>query len=117
VRVYDSRFGTQPSNGPKSVLQPNATRTLDLKVNSSGVPGGATAALVNVLLVNAKAGNGNFTIWANGKGQPSSNTLVWGGNAGRFSTSATTALDGNAMCQVAASATTDLVLDVVGYYR
>jgi hypothetical protein len=91
-------------------------RTLDLTVNKSTVPPGATAALVTILLVNAYIGNGNFTIWANGAARPLANTMVWGGNAQRFTATGVTALDPTAKAQVQASATTDLVLDVVGYY-
>ncbi|MBA3281321.1 MAG: hypothetical protein H0U29_03745, partial [Acidimicrobiia bacterium] len=117
VRVYDSRTGTLPAVGSKTPLSPASPRVLDLKVNNSTVPAGATAAVVTVLLVNATAGSGNFTIWANGLTKPAANTMVWGGNAARFSTQALTALNTQAQVQVQPSLTTDLVLDVVGYYR
>ena len=117
VRIYDSRPGTTPSQGPKTPVSGNVARTLDLKVNSSGVPAGATAALLTVLLVNAASGNGNLTVWAGGVAQPQANTIVWGGSAGRFTTSTTSALDAQARIQVSASASTDVVIDVVGYYR
>lgn len=116
VRIYDTRTGTNPSQGPKTPFAAGQTRVLDCKVNNSGVPAGATAVAATVLLVNAANSNGNFTIWANGKPKPSSNTLVWGGSTGRFTTSALTALDAAAKIQVNASAPTDLVIDIVGYY-
>ncbi|MCU1452169.1 MAG: hypothetical protein JWN46_315 [Acidimicrobiales bacterium] len=117
VRVYDSRPGTSPATGPKTPLVANGARTLDLTVDSSTVPAGATAALVTLLLVNTVAGNGNFTIWANGVARPQANNMVWGGSAGRFSSPATTALDATGKCQVVSNLKTDVVLDVVGYYR
>ncbi len=117
VRIYDSRPGTTPNVGAKTPLPANGTRALDLKANGSGVPAGATAALVTVLLVNAATGAGNFTIWRGGAAKPQANTLVWGGNAGRFTTTAVTALDANASVQVHASLRTNVVIDVVGYYR
>ena len=117
VRIYDSRSGSVPSQGPKSPFAAGATRVLDCKVNSSGVPAGATGVLLTVLLVNAATASANLTIWANGKPKPASNAMVWGGSAGRFTGSATTAVDATAKVQVNASAKTDLVLDVVGYYR
>jgi hypothetical protein len=117
VRVYDSRPGTAPSQGPKTPLPANTARSIDLTVNSSTVPKDATAVAVNVLLVNATAGNGNFTIWANGAARPLANTLVWGGSAGRFSTFAITAVDAAGKAQVYGSLKTDLTVDVVGYYR
>ena len=117
VRIYDSRGGTQPAVGTKSPLVGNTARTLDLKVNSSTVPAGATAALLTILLVNAANVDGNFTVWAAGAARPQSNTMVWGGSAGRFTATAVTALDSQARCQVLASHSTNLVVDVVGYYR
>ncbi len=113
VRAYDSRPRTQPSTGPKTKIGANQTRVLDLR---PAIPEGATAALLTVLLVNATAGNGNFTVWANGVAKPVANSLVWGGNAGRFTTTPTTAVDAAGRVRVHASLATDLVLDVVGYY-
>lgn len=113
IRVYDSRPGTVPATGPKTKL--NGTRVLDMRAN-----GGANhlgrAVLVNVLLVNATAGSGNFTIWANGQPKPQANTMVWGGSAGRFSTLAFTTLDSSGRIQVNASLATDVVIDVIGQY-
>ncbi len=37
--------------------------------------------MVNVLLVSAAVGNGNFTVWANSATRPLANTPAWGGNA------------------------------------
>jgi hypothetical protein len=118
-RVYDSRPGAIPTAvGPKTPLPAgNVARTLDLKVASSGVPAGALGALLTVLLVNATTGAGNFTVWANDQPKPTANTLVWGGDAGRFTTLAVTSLDSQARVKVDASLQTNLVLDVVGYYR
>ena len=117
VRVYDSRAGTAPAVGSKTPLAPNVARVVDLKANSSTVPAGATGALVTVLLVNAASGNGNFTLWADGVAKPQANTLVWGGSTGRFTAKELTALDSQARIQVSASLKTDVVIDVVGYYR
>ncbi|QXC62324.1 hypothetical protein KSP35_05830 [Aquihabitans sp. G128] len=115
ARIYDSRSGTLPAVGTKKPLSPNAARSLDLKANASGVPVGATAALLTVLVVNASTGSGNLTVWANGVAKPQANTMVWGGDAGRFT--AVSALDAQAFVQVSASLATDVVVDVVGYYR
>ena len=113
VRVYDSRVGTTPSTGPKTKL--NGTRIINLFSNG-GVGPYATGALVNILLVNATTGNGNFTVWGNGVAKPQANTLVWGGNAGRFSTLAFTNVDKQGRIQVNSSLDTDIVIDVVGQY-
>ena len=117
ARIYDSRPGSLPAVGSKTPLTSNVARTLSASVNSSGVPADATAVSVTVLLVNAFNGNGNFTMWANGAAKPAANTMVWGAGSGRYTAFAITALGANASLQVAASAKTDVVLDVVGYYR
>jgi hypothetical protein len=117
VRAYDSRAGTAPSGGSKTPLPANTARTIDLKNNHTGVPADATGVLVTVLLVNTTPGLGNFTIWANGLARPSGNTMVFGGNATRFSTLAVTRVDAAGQCQVYSSLKTDLTVDVVGYYR
>ncbi|HEV7721845.1 MAG TPA: hypothetical protein VGO60_11195 [Iamia sp.] len=118
IRVYDSRPGTTPAQTPKTPLPSgNVARTVDLKVNGSTVPAGATGALLTVLLVNAGVGAGNVTVWANDKPKPQANTLVWGGDAGRFTTLAVSSVDAQARVKVDASLQTNLVLDVVGYYR
>ena len=118
ARVYDSRPGSTPTSiGPKTPFGTNTTRTFSLGANSSGVPNGASAVMVNLLLVNAAAGNGNATIWAQGATKPVANTIVWGGSSGRFSTLAVTRVDGFARCQVNTSLATDLIIDVIGYYR
>src|SRR3954466_4367252 len=93
ARMYDSRPGTTPSQGPKAKLVTNVPVTLDCTVNSTGVPKGATAVALTVLLINAAAANANFTVWANGAARPASNTMVWGPNGGRFTTSTISAID------------------------
>ena len=117
VRLYDSRPGTTPNIGSKTPLKPGVARTIDLKGNGSGVPVGATAALVTILLVNATAGNGNLTLWANETTPPAANTMVWGGSAGRFTAKEVSAASAQAEVQVVANLKTDIVVDVVGYYR
>lgn len=42
--------------------------------------------------------------------------MVWGGSAGRFASTATTRISASGKVNVAASASTDLALDIVGYY-
>ena len=86
-------------------------------VVARGGPAGATAVMLTVLLVNAANGNGNATVWANGVAKPQANTLVWGGSSGRFAATAVSAVDAQARIQVSASLETDVVIDVVGFYR
>jgi hypothetical protein len=116
VRAYDSRPGTSPAVGSKTKLSGNASRSLSVRANSTGVPAGATAVSVTILLVNASSAGGNFTIWAGNATRPSANAMVWGGTAGRFASTAVTRISPTGTVLVAASASTDLVLDIVGYY-
>jgi len=116
VRVYDSRPAGMPNVGIKTPFAPGEMREIDLRVNGSKVPNGATAALLTILLVNAQNGDGNLTVWRNGLAKPAANTLVWGPTGGRHSTTAVTALDGVGRCMVSASLPTNLVIDVLGYY-
>jgi hypothetical protein len=119
ARVYDSRPFTTPNVGLKKPLAANENRSVDLKANSSGVPAGARAVMVNLLLVNLAAGSGNFTVWANGTAKPLANTMVFANSAAsnRASTLAVTSVDAAALCQLNSSHKTDVVVDVVGYYR
>lgn len=117
VRIYDSRPGTTPAIGPKTKFAANEVRTLDCTVNATGVPADAVAVQLTCLIVNAAAGAANFTVWAAGPSKPTSNSLVWGGDTGRASTLAISALGTGAKVQVCSSIATDLVVDVVGYYR
>ena len=117
VRIYDSRAGSQPAVGLKTKLAANEIRTLDCKANASAVPSGATGVVLTCLLVDTSAGNGNFTVWANGQAKPSANTMVFGGSAGRFAATAISSVDSAAKVHVASSVATNLVVDVVGFYR
>lgn len=117
VRIYDSRGGTSPSVGPKTPLAAGEIRSLAATANSSGVPVGATGVVLTCMVVNAVAGGGNFTVWADGVAKPSANSMVWGGADGRHSTLAVSALSGAGKIRVSSSIKTDVVVDVVGYYR
>ncbi len=119
ARVYDSRPFTTPDVGSKTPLAANVNRTVDLKANNSTVPADAIAVTVNLLLINLVAGTGNFTIWANGATKPLANTMVFQNtaSANRASTLAITKVDTAALCQINSSLKTDIVVDVVGYYR
>ncbi len=119
VRIYDSRPFTSPAVGTKKPLTANVSRTLDLTANSTGVPPSATGVMINVLLVNLVAGSGNFTVWANAVAKPFANTMVFANTeaSNRASTLAVTKVDNAGLCQVNSSLKTDIVVDVVGYYR
>lgn len=117
VRIYDSRPGTLPSVGNKTAFDGGEVRTLDCRVNSSGVPSGAVGVILTCMVVNAVAGSGNFTVWSASKPKPAANTMVWGGTAGRASTLAMSAAGTSAAINVSPSIPCDVVVDVVGYFR
>lgn len=115
-RTYDSRPGTTPSQGPKTKLGAGVTRIISLSnVGATSQPPAGVS--LSILLVNAAAGNGNFTVWGADLPIPQANTLVWGGSAGRFTTMAFSTLDEAGRINVRASLATDVVIDVVGFYR
>ncbi len=99
------------------MLRGGEVRTLDGRVNGSGVPSGAVGLILTCMVVNAVPGSGNFTVWSASASKPAANTMVWGGSSGRASTLAMTACSTNVGIKVSASITTDVVVDVVGYYR
>lgn len=114
-RAYDSRPGSTPNVGPKTKLAPGEDRTIDLRPTFA-TNAATQGVLVQVLLVNATAGAGNFTIWSGGVARPLANTMVWGGTAGRFSSLTYTNVSDARYVQVNASLATHLVLDVIGTY-
>jgi len=117
VRAYDSRPGTPPAVGTKAPIEANTTRTIALGVAGSGIDATVSTVVLNLLLVNTTAGSGNATVWKAGTAKPQSNSIVYGGNAGRFSTVAISAVDTQGRVQVHSTLRTHLVIDVVGVYR
>jgi hypothetical protein len=116
VRVYDSRPGQAPTNiGPKAPLLPLTARTLNL---TTGVPAGATAALVNLVATRTTSAIGGFmTIYRNGISFPNTSNLNWSGPNQSVAVTTITALDEYGQCALYAGSVTDVVVDVLGYYR
>lgn len=116
VRIYDSRPGTAPTVGTKAPLEPGASRVLSASANGSGVPAGASAVLLTILVVGAAPGDANLTVWADGVARPSANSMVWGGSDGRHSTLALSAVSPARNLRISSSVATDVAVDVVGFY-
>jgi len=115
VRVYDSRRGLVPvAVGPKIPLVAATARTVDCKGNSSGVPSGASSVLLNVVVTNT-AGNGFLAVYKNGVAYPNTSNLNW---AAGQSIAVTTVSSTDTQSRVAvwASSTTDVIVDVIGFY-
>lgn len=117
VRVYDSRPGNAPLGVTKGPLGSDQTRTIDAK-QGGAVPAGATAALVNLTIVDTSA-NGFLALHRNGIPWPGNSTINWGAPNTVLANSAVVALDDQARLAVKCSAnsSTHVVIDVVGYYR
>jgi hypothetical protein len=117
VRVYDSRPGNAPLGVTKGPLGSDQTRTVDAK-QGGAVPAGATAALVNLTIVDTSA-SGFLALHRNGIPWPGNSTINWGAPSTVLANSAVVALDDQARLAVKCSAnsSTHFVIDVVGYYR
>jgi hypothetical protein len=118
VRVYDSRPGYPPAVGTKTPLAPGAPRACDLKANGSGVPAGAVAVLVSVVATQTtNAGGGFLSIYRGGVAWPGTTNLNWSRPNENVAVTTLTAVDANARCNLYASQSTHVVIDVLGYYR
>ena len=117
VRVYDSRPGNPPLIGTKAPLANAATRVVDAKANSSGVPAGAAAVLANITVVNTSA-NGFLSAFKTGVAVPTASTLNWFLPGTVAPNTTIVACDANAQisCYVPAGASADFFVDVLGYY-
>ncbi|MCU0270040.1 MAG: hypothetical protein MUF83_15530 [Acidimicrobiales bacterium] len=117
VRAYDSRPGNAPLGVTKGPLGSDQTRTIDAK-QGGAVPAGATAALVNLTIVDTSAA-GFLALHRNGIPWPGNSTINWSAPNTVLANSAVVALDDQARLAVKCSAnsSTHFVIDVVGYYR
>ncbi|MCU0267205.1 MAG: hypothetical protein MUF83_01025 [Acidimicrobiales bacterium] len=117
-RVYDSRPGFEPVGvGTKAPLVPGWAREIDLKANGSGVPTKAVGVLVSVVATNTTGGGGGFlAIYRNGVAWPGTSNLNWSGPDQSVAVTTVTGVDPVSWCALYASETTDVVVDVLGYY-
>lgn len=118
VRCYDSRPGNNPTTGPKTPLANGATRIIDVTLNSTGVPKGATAILVNITVVNTST-TGYVSLYANGVPNPGTSSINWSRTGEVIANTTVTALDdqGRATAFVPPTSSTDFFLDIIGYFR
>jgi hypothetical protein len=117
-RVYDARPGQQPNVAPKTPLEAATPRTVDLKAASSGVPAGATAALLSVTATGTVTGVGGFlSVYRNGIGWPGTSNLNWSGPGQTIAVTTLTATDAQSRIRLYAGSPTDVVVDVLAYYR
>ncbi len=114
-RIYDSRAGNAPATGPKTPLTGAGSPRI---IDASGfVPLGSTAVMVNLTVVNT-SGGGFVALHSSDAPWPGTSSVNWtaagtviaNGTVVKLSTSLRFA----ATC--AAGASTDLIIDVIGYY-
>lgn len=115
ARVYDSRPGQPPLGGVKGAFN-NTQRVIDAKNNGSGVPGGATAVVVN-LAVTATNSGGFGALFKNGTAWPGNASINWSTANTTISNQVLVAVDASSqfLCKIAGTA--DVIIDVIGYYR
>ena len=112
-RVYDSRPGEPPAIDPKSPLSPNIPRSIDPKGNSSGVPALARAVLIT-LTAAPLAAPGWIAAWPSGSWPGTSNVNFNPNQPIAATTVVGLGADGKFLVMSAAS--TNVLIDVVGYY-
>ena len=116
-RVYDSRPGTTPATGPKTQLI-GALSGLSMSNNSSGVPTtGVAGVMVSLTVTNTSSIPASFmTIYKNGTSLPLSSNLNWWGAGQTLAVTTFSAVDANSKVALFASSSTDVIVDVLGYY-
>jgi hypothetical protein len=115
-RVYSSRPEDEPvSVGPKTPL--SATRTIDCKQGSSGVPAGATGVVLNVTAIAASA-NGYLSVSPGSTGFSGTSTLNWSANGAVVANGVTVGTGAGATIDVTigGGGTANFIVDVMGYY-
>lgn len=117
TRVYDSRPGNPPAIGLKTPLANGATRVIDTKANSSGVPAHSTAVLANFTVVNTSA-NGFLAAYKTGISFPGTSTINWYLPGTIVANTTVVAVDASQQltCLVPANSSTDFFVDIIGYY-
>jgi hypothetical protein len=123
VRVYDTRPGAAPTGvGPKTPLATAVPRTgIALTANGSTVAADATAAIVSITVTNttggSPAGPAYLGIYADGASYAGTSNLNWTAPGSTIAVTTTTAVGPGATIAAFASHPTDLIIDVIAYYR
>jgi hypothetical protein len=121
VRVYDSRPGQVPTGvGPKTPLLGGRTVTVDCTKNSSGVPADARGVVLNVTVTGTTGTLGWVTVYPANGTLPTVSTLNWDRAGATIANAATIACGPGATIKVNNGATgtsTNVMIDVTGYYR
>lgn len=119
VRVYDTRSGDVPAKAAADSIS-EVDLTLKLDGTPSGLPAGATAALLNLTIADSDE-KGFFAVAASGVETPEAEVFSngnWTQAGTNLGTSVTTAVsvDGKITVTLGPEGGTHLIVDVVGYY-
>ena len=112
-RVYDTRVGEPPAIGPKTPIV-GARGAIDLKANASGVPAGASGALISVVATGS-VNPGFAAFYKNGIVYPGTSNLNFGAGA-TVAVTTYTALDAAALMTIFSNQSCNFIVDVLGYY-
>ena len=114
LRAYDSRT----SEGGPGPLPEDAT-SAHISLTSAGVPAGASAALINLTIVNT-VDAGFLALFEAGGAIPGTSNIDWYQSGQILANNATVSLSADGALQVhsggLAGAETDYIIDVFGYY-
>ena len=105
-RAYDSRGHGKLLGGHQRTISLTAT----------GFPAGASAALLNLTVVNTQ-GSGYLTVYKTGTAIPNTSNINWFGTDQILANNATTAVSAAGQISIAAGGvSTDFLVDVFGFY-
>lgn len=127
IRVYDSRTGTGPAATGAGPMLSGTTRTVSLRqgydspsatVKIAAVPADATSALVNVTIDGTTA-SGFLTVYSAAVAQPASSSINWSATGQILANMNVVVLgdDGSVKITAGGGGSTQVIVDVLGYYR
>ena len=127
VRVYDSRTGTGSAATGEGPIASGATRTISLTQGYASasattkipaVPVGASSAMINVT-IDGTTTTGFLTAYASNVAQPATSGINWFGPGQILANLSVVAIapDGSIKITAGGGGTTQVIVDVVGYFR
>lgn len=116
-RVYDSRPDNPPSVGIKAPLV-GSRIGISMTSNSSGVPAsGVAGVMVSLTITNTSPIPGSFlAIFKNGITFPGTSNVNWFGGGQTLAVTTFSAVDTASKVALYSSSSTDVIIDVLGYY-
>ena len=116
VRVYDSRPGTMPDQVAKGPLPGPNYRNINCTYGGA-VPVGAPAAMIT-LTVTGTSQAGFMALWQNGMPYPGTSSINWDHAGTNVAVTTVVALDnfGWLRAMTGPNASTDFIIDVIGFY-